>query len=167
MPVVTLYAREPFPGHFDIRPSIMLLGPTPRSEKVASWRPKALSLLQEKKFWGYVVIPEDRQLETFDETKKNEQYRWEWNAIDRVRCTMFWIPRTMSKLPGLTTNIEIGWIAALYPRKTVIGLPPEAQHVGYIRQLAQERSNPAIPVFETLEKTVEKAIQLSLVKRYH
>lgn len=73
-------------------------------------------------------------------------------------------------MPAFTTNTEFGFCAALAPERTVFGAPPTAKKVKYQVQLATELSfllesfgKPAavpIPVYNTLETTLAKAISL-------
>ncbi len=53
-----IYAREDLPEY--LPNSLFLVGPTPRSELVPSWRPEVLRLLGERAFTGTVLVPEDR-----------------------------------------------------------------------------------------------------------
>jgi hypothetical protein len=55
-----IYAREELPGDFFYQDSVFLMGPTPRSPEISSWRPAAIRRLGLAGFDGYVLIPEDR-----------------------------------------------------------------------------------------------------------
>ena len=68
---------------------------------------------------------------------------------------MFWVPREMNTLPGLTTNIEFGFWAR--SGKTVFGAPPSACDVQYMRHWCNLLD---IPQADTLPATVHKALTL-------
>ena len=126
-----VYAKEPLPSS---PKSLFLAGPTPRSSEVLSWRVEALRHLQEAKFDGLVFTPEPRDGQWAGDY--TDQIEWETEGLQRAVKILFWIPREMKTLPGLTTNIEWGiWAAS---GKVVLGTPPEAEHVRYIRHMARK-----------------------------
>lgn len=107
--------------------SIFLAGPTPRSPDVASWRPTALEILEGLDYDGVVFLPEPlgAAWPSYD-----VQFAWERDMLDACDVILFWIPRDMKTLPGLTTNVEFG----LYLRsgKVVAGSPPGADSTNYL-----------------------------------
>ena len=131
-----------FPEQF--QKSIYLIGPSPLSVDVQSWRPRALEILEAHEYDGVVYVPEPFV---------QGQREWELAALNRTDCAMVWLPRDMATLPGLTTNVEFG---ALYRTgKVVLGAPEEAPHMGYLFSHADDEY---IPQAHTLEKTIDLAL---------
>lgn len=126
--------REPI---LDVVPnSIFLAGPTPRSDDVKSWRPEALKLLAQQDFEGHVFVPESSDwgwLGDYD-----GQVRWEWEALGRAACVLFWVPRNLEDMPGFTTNVEFGFMAARYPFRVILAAPEDAPKLRYLRFVADE-----------------------------
>jgi len=97
-----VYALEPLPTA--VHSTIFLAGPTPRDKRTPSWRPEALRLLSASGYTGHVFVPEAADGEWTDNWAA--QVAWEEAALHRADCIVFWVPRDMQTLPGLTTNIE-------------------------------------------------------------
>lgn len=116
--------------------SIFLAGPTPRRKDVPSWRPEALRLLQKAGFNGSVFVPETADWGWHGDY--DGQVYWEWDAMGRAACTLFWVPRELDTLPGFTTNVEFGFLAAFHPGRTVLGAPDHAPKTRYLKTLARE-----------------------------
>ncbi len=148
-----IYATESFPKI--PWPSIFLAGPTPRESSVKSWRPEALDLLAAEKFEGFVFVPEDRGGGCHSDYM--DQVEWEEAGLEQASCISFWIPRELSKMPGLTTNDE--WGTWKKSGKVVLGAPPWAAKVRYQRHYATKLK---IPQFDTLHGTMRAAIQMAL-----
>jgi hypothetical protein len=149
--MLLVHAREPIP---QIAPSIFLAGPTPRSQAVKSWRGEATQLLGQHGFDGMVLIPEPADgmwHEDYD-----AQIEWETEGLDKATCILFWIPRDMVTLPGLTTNDEWGYWKT--SGKVVLGFPPHAVKVRYQEYYAKKHG---IPCHLTLDGTVASAIEMS------
>ncbi len=145
-----VYARQKMPVSF--KKSIFLAGPSPRHANVKSWRPLALKLLTEFGYDGVVFVPENDDVEVkFDYI---DQVEWEEQALKMSDCILFWIPRNMSTLPGLTTNDE--WGVWKNSGKAVLGVPNAAQKTKYQKYYAQKL---AVPVHDTLEKTIRVAME--------
>lgn len=124
-----VYAREAFPTQG--KSSIFLAGPSPRDTGVIPWRPEALKILEGMGYDGHVYVPEPRSgvWDKLDPAGKTEQIEWEDTALHRSDVILFWIPRDMESLPGLTTNDEWGfWKIS---GKVVLGAPPVAPHTNY------------------------------------
>jgi 8-oxo-dGTP pyrophosphatase MutT (NUDIX family) len=125
-----IYAGERFPPSFSR--AIFLAGPTPRSPKVASWRPKALRLLKKAGYDGVIFNPEARD----GQYKRDylNQVEWEKEGLNLADCILFWVPRNLKTLPGFTTNIEWGiWARS---GKVVLGAPAKAAKLRYLRWMA-------------------------------
>jgi len=145
-----VYARDPFPE--TVTSSIFLAGPTPRSEDTQGWRDEALQLLTTYGYEGHVFIPEPKDggwAENYD-----DQVEWEDEGLRRADCILFWVPRDMDGMPGLTTNDEWGaWKAS---GKCVFGAPPEAVKVRYQQHHAAKLK---VPSLTSLSSTVKAALE--------
>lgn len=147
-----IYALEPFLDRVAPK-SVFLAGPTPRSADVPSWRPEALRLLEAGGFTGDVYVPEPRDGKWAEDY--THQIEWEHEGLQKASLILFWIPRNMVTLPGLTTNIEWGmWVGT---RKVVLGSPPEAEHMRYIRYQA---SKLKVPTFDALQDALNHVIKV-------
>jgi hypothetical protein len=133
--------------------SIFLAGPTPRSEAVPSWRPEALQILKKMGFRGQVIVPEPSDGKWVDDYSK--QAEWEWGGLRRAGVIVFWIPRDMDTLPGMTTNIE--WGLWGQHGKCVLGAPPDAPHMKYMDWMAKKTNTPRTT---TLEETLQTAVTM-------
>lgn len=149
-----VYSLEEPPKSFG--KSLFLAGPTPRAGlgEVSSWRPQALELLRSLRFNGTVFVPENRNND-FDQYDKELYPKWERRMLNMASAIVFWVPRNMKTLPGLTTNIEYG----LYAKsgKIVLGAPPEAENISYFDGLAEEL---IIPRYSDLPNTLLGAMDL-------
>lgn len=146
----TVYSLEEPPSSY--RKSIFLAGPTPRNTDVQSWRPQALRILENLGYNGVVFIPENRN--GIGKTYEYGLYpKWEHRMLDMADCIVFWIPRDLKKLPGFTTNVEFG----LYAKsgKCILGAPPEAKNISYLKIVASKHS---LPCFTTLEETIQHGL---------
>lgn len=163
-----LYARETphevgldDDGRTFLAPSIFLAGPTLRGNRRGSWRERAIELLSS--FEGLVVIPENRNPEEpFDQRDWTEQVDWELKWLHRATVVLFWVPRDMVTLPGLTTNVEFGLMLGetdgFFDPKVVLGYPIGAPHTAYLGHLARRYK---VPICHTLEYTIQTAVKLA------
>ena len=108
--------------------SIFLAGPTPRSNKVVSWRKQAIKYLEELNYDGIVYIPEYSTWET--RGNYEDQVMWERNALTSAKVILFWIPREIPDMIGLTTNVEFGYW--LHSNKVIYGRPDNAEKIKYL-----------------------------------
>lgn len=130
--------------------SIFLAGPSPRDGAPGSWRPEALEYLRARGYAGHVYVPETRD---GSPAPYADQVAWEEMALNRADVILFWVPRDMDKMPGLTTNDEWGtWKGS---GKVVWGCPPDAPKTRY--QLHHARKL-LVPTSSTLKSTVESAL---------
>jgi 8-oxo-dGTP pyrophosphatase MutT (NUDIX family) len=144
-----IYAKEPYPT--TVTKTLFLAGPTPRDKTIPSWRPEALKILNLLGFDGHVFVPEDRS--GIMRGSYDDQVEWEEEGLHRADCIVFWVPREMSTMPGLTTNEEYGqWKTS---GKVVFGAPPEAEKVRYQQYYAKRLG---VPVERTLENTLRQAM---------
>lgn len=127
-----VYACQALPPADQPTRAIFLAGPTPREHTPAdSWRPRALEILRALGHAGHVFIPEADGGGWHGDYEA--QVRWEWSALGRADVIIFWIPRDLEGLPGFTTNIEFGFLAATRPGRLVVGFPEGAPKTRYIR----------------------------------
>jgi len=134
-----VYACQELParGSDNIAPnSIFLAGPTPRSSDVRSWRPDALAFLEEREFNGHVFVPETDGGGWHGDYAA--QVQWEWEALGRAACVLFWVPRELETMPAFTTNVEFGLLSALRPSRIVLGAPHDAPKMRYLLKLATD-----------------------------
>lgn len=134
-----VYAGQPLPeptvGSV-VENSIFFAGPTPRSKSVKSWRPGALEILRELGFAGSVFVPETGDWGWCQNYEI--QVSWEWSALGRAACVLFWVPRDLNDLPGFTTNVEFGFMMGLAPERCVLGAPLGVEKMRYMRTLAAQ-----------------------------
>lgn len=144
-----VYTLEYPPETFD--KAIFLAGPTPRSEKVRSWRPEALRILELLKYDGVVFVPEPRGGQFERDYDANTD--WEERSLHLSDCIVFWVPRNLKTMPAFTTNDEWGhWKNS---GKVVFGAPSEAQKIRYQRYYANKFF---VPHHESLEETLRAAL---------
>ena len=139
--------------------SIFLAGPTKRNSDVSiSWRMDAVKILEKYNFNGIVHIPEYSPGNSFNKEKLPEQIHWKWQCLDTAGVIMFWMPRSIPDMLGLTTNIEFGRHITLKPDNVVLGFPKNAQKMFYLEELYQEVTN-RIPC-KTLQSTIQKSLDV-------
>lgn len=114
--------------------SLFLAGPTPRSIDVKSWRIEALEILALQDFFGLVYVPERQNPERQNRVGCDylEQVEWEYQGLKNASLIVFWVPRNMQTLPGLTTNVEMGYWLAKKPLQVFYGRPDNAEHTRYL-----------------------------------
>ncbi|HEY3482458.1 MAG TPA: nucleoside 2-deoxyribosyltransferase domain-containing protein, partial [Streptomyces sp.] len=151
-------AREPLTAAIRRGPSVFLAGPTAEAgSPVASWRPPAIRLLAQG--WANraaltVLTPEN----PVRADRYGDQFTWENDARAIATMRLYWIFRDMQHLPGMTTNIELGFDLAA-GRALVLGCPldcPDPRRNRYAIALARACGRP---VRTTLPSTVATAIE--------
>jgi len=127
-----LYADEPpFTGHdTDEEESVFLVGPTPRSDDVPSWRPNALKILEDYGYNGLVLVPEREDWKTG--FTYIDQVEWEYLGLTHATKIIAWVPRCMKTMLALTTNVEFGFWLARSPDRFFYGRPFDAPHTKYL-----------------------------------
>lgn len=150
-----IYAQQPFPS-FQDEELIFLVGPTPRSPDVPSWRPNALGIIEQHDFDGLVFAPEPKD----GKWKGNylKQIAWEREALDA--CSEFgsiaaWVPRDLETMPAFTTNVEFGFYVG--SERLWYGRPPAAPNTRYLDQMYRDvtKREPC----NTLEELIILAIK--------
>lgn len=140
MTMEVIYVGRELPNYRDatgvLPGSIFLAGPTPRDrEQAESWRPEALTHLRAQKHEGVVFVPETEDglwLRNYE-----DQVLWEWDALGAAACVLFWVPRELQHMPGFTTNVEFGVMAALRPERTVLGAPLNTPKIRYLHFMSK------------------------------
>ncbi|QIZ35918.1 nucleoside 2-deoxyribosyltransferase domain-containing protein [Saccharopolyspora sp. ASAGF58] len=155
MSVTVVWAREPIPA----QPSVFLAGPTPKDGEVASWRPKAVELIEAA--WRRpdrltVLTPESRG--NLRAERYADQFAWENDARAAATAILFWIPRDLKTLPGFTTNVEFGHDVST--GRAVLGCPPECPNPERNRYLIHLARRYGVPVCDTLTDTIATALAL-------
>ncbi|MFJ7242660.1 nucleoside 2-deoxyribosyltransferase domain-containing protein [Streptomyces olivaceus] len=152
--VNVVMAREPLsPG-----PSVFLAGPTPdKSVPVPSWRPEAVRALTAQ--WTSdrpltVMSPESRDGTRAD--RYESQVDWETDARAAATAILFWIPRDLRTLPGMTTNVEFGLDVS--SGRAVLGCPPDCPNPERNRYLIYVARRHSVPVCSTLPETAAAAL---------
>jgi hypothetical protein len=153
-PVSVVYAREPLPT---AGTSVFLAGPTPRTDSVPSWRPDAIAEAAAQ--WRgaqplTVLSPESRGGKRA--AHYDDQVEWETAARAAASAILFWIPRDMATLPGMTTNVEFG--LDVTTGRAVLGCPPDCPDPQRNRYLIWVARRHGVPVCDTLPATVTAAL---------
>lgn len=153
-----IYAREELPHDFFHQDSVFLMGPTPRSSDVRSWRPGAIQYFDKSGFNGYILCPEDRPDSdgiTRFRGDYDDQLDWEGYGLAACRVIMAYVPRNMANMPALTTNAEWGeWKDS---GKVVLGSPTDAEKNRYLEHYARKLG---VPLATTMEDTVAATFEL-------
>ena len=119
-----------------------------------SWRPAAIEHLARQGFDGTVLVPEPR--DGAWAAGYEDQLAWEEAGLHRADVILFWVPRDMKTLPGLTTNVEWGaWAAS---GKVVLGAPESAPHLRYLEHYAETYR---APLTRDLAGATEAALRLA------
>lgn len=150
--MVVVYAGETPPGGW--RASAFIAGPMPRDPNARSWRPELLGELQAR--WTapgtlVVFVPEARDRHNPDPEYVSQLWEERWMAV--VDVIVFWVPRNMTSMPGLNSNIEFGRHES--GGRLVLGLPAEAVSVQYLRRAVAARGGT---VATTLADTAQSAL---------
>jgi len=146
--------------------SIILIGPTPRTTNVQSWRrPEALDWLSHFGFNGTVYVPEEKNKLLRLDWPFEEIVNWEQDFIDASDVATLWLPRDLTvdettgkaKMPAFTTNVEFG----LYVKsgKLVYGRPDDTAKTKYLD--TTYRKYTGRQPLNTLKDTIKTAIDLA------
>lgn len=125
-----------------------------------SWRQEAVAELRRLGVHGPIVLPETRS--GLRPASREENARWERQAIRRSRVMLVWAPVGVGEFgQGLATRVELG-LAVGERRSVAFGAPhePAEAHGGtwYMRQLVQDDLHLAT-AFD-LRSTCALAVQL-------
>lgn len=134
--------------------SFFLAGPTPRNAYAPSWRQHALGYLEDLKFNGFVLVPE-LQIRSKKYDYLN-QVEWEKLGLTVATRIIFWVPRKMPDMPGLTTNVEFGRYVT--SGRIYYGRPDTADHIKYLDWLYKDTVGRE--PFNDLRKMLEYVVSL-------
>ncbi len=137
------------------QPAIFLAGPTTRTGEITEWRLESIKILRKMNFSGVVYVPEYLDMKLIDDVGFIKQSEWEREAMENAEVILFWVPRNLDNLPGLTTNVEFGYW--LHSGKVIYGRPKEAEKVKYLDWLYEKETNEK--PFDDLEKMLKKIIK--------
>ena len=151
-----VYSDMDVPEDSLVSHSLFLAGPTPRSFETPSWRPEALEILSSINYNGMVFVPERRNWKTLP--SYTHQVEWEERAIAYCKVLVFWVPRRMDIMPGLTTNVEFGRWIMKKPKSISYGRPDDAEHCRYLDWifLKETGKTPERMLKETLTKAINQ-----------
>ncbi|UJW36934.1 nucleoside 2-deoxyribosyltransferase domain-containing protein (plasmid) [Saccharothrix sp. AJ9571] len=153
--ITLVMAREPIPEG----PSLFLAGPTPRFDgEVASWRPQAVKELSTQSSNGPLTVLSPESRGGRRAAHYDDQVDWETEARARAGAILFWIPRDMVSMPGMTTNVEFGLDVST--GRAVLGCPPDCPNPERNRYLIYVARRHGVPVCETLADTVTAALEM-------
>ena len=147
--------------------AIFLAGPTPREERVKSWRDEACRILEEKGFDGVVYVPEystGKPLIDYDIQKDDGQVMWERIALSNSSVILFWIPRELPDMPAFTTNVEFGYW--LHSGKAIYGRPDNSKKNQYLDWLYKldTKKKPINNLEELIDETIIMVDKLGVTK---
>ncbi len=146
-----LRLMDPLPGPGTA--VVYLAGPMPRDPTEPSWHAEAVQELRAAGLDGVVVDPTPRHAWPQD---ADAQVDWELGAMGRADALLFWVPRVLWSMPGLTTNLEWGfWCRS---GKAVLGAPPDAPKMRYLRRYALLSGAPQA---SSLPETARLAVRLA------
>jgi hypothetical protein len=147
-----VYWQEKFPEL--CQRSIFLAGPTAGEGKF-SWRTDAIEMFRQLGFDGHLFVPEPNGFDWPTPEQHDAIVDWEVDGLNRADCILFWVPRNMETMPGLTTNIEYGeWFKS---GKVVLGSPGDAPKMDYMKYRGFQHG--VDPQWSSLEQTVSWAIK--------
>ncbi len=116
-------------------------------------------MLQNHGFKGNVFVPE---YEIVDDAVDygDEHIDWEHKCLKEADLILFWVPRNLKNMHGLTTNIEWGrWESS---GKVLLGYPDHAERMGYMKYYAKKHQ---VPIFHDLAEMLEHASDMVTQKK--
>jgi hypothetical protein len=147
----TIYAFEALPAPPER--VLYLAGPVPRDAADGAWHAEAIEECRAAGFAGAIIVPRLRAGRAEDPAG---QISWEHSAMSRADALLFWIPRVLWTLPGLTTNLEWGiWHDS---GKAVLGAPPDTPRMRYLRFYAERAGAPQA---DSLRTAAQLAVALT------
>lgn len=155
-----VYKLEPIPTD---APTAFLAGPNPgrHGPPELGWRPAAISLFE--RVWPAerelaLLVPEMRDRGLVDD----HELAYEWEHVGRTGCTveMFWVPRVIPQLLGMTTNVEFGMDVS--SGRVVFGAPEDPDNERRNRYLFWYARRYGVPTAHTLEGTVALAVEQAI-----
>ena len=138
-------------------PSIFLAGPTMRNSTFEkSWRKEACNILEMLNYNGVVYIPEFSD----DNIQRDylRQTEWERTALINADIIIFYIPRKLPEMPGLTTNVEFGMYLARKPESVLLCCPEGSEKNRYLEWL-YTKERPGKMIHKNLKELLEEAVR--------
>lgn len=132
-----IYSNHP-PYEKQDKLSIFLMGGTPRSEDVKSWRPEAIQYLQETFDDIDIILPDSN---SGIRICYEDQVEWETIGLENCSVILAWVPRNMETMPCLTTNVEFGMWIIKNPNKLFYGRPDDAFAIKYLDHWYTKNTN--------------------------
>jgi len=123
-----VYSDDPIDSELLRFDTIFLAGPTPRNPDVKSWRPEAIQELIIQNFDGVILIPEFKSFQSRIDFL--DQVNWERFWLENCKKIVCWVPRNMTNMPALTTNVEFGRYVT--SGRLYYGRPDGACHTNYL-----------------------------------
>ena len=144
--------------------SIFLAGPTPRNDKMESWRTYACQKLEELGFDGVIYVPKYSTWKP--KADYVDQAMWERIALTEATVILFWVPRELPNMPAFTTNVEFGYW--LHSGKVIFGHPYNAKKVKYLDWLYKIDYNkaPILNLDNLLKESIDLANNLYIEESY-
>jgi len=149
-----IHSDQPWATRLKGVPTIFLAGPSPRGYGEGfppDWRDEAFPMFEKRNFMGRLFVPRPSN---GNSTTYDGQIEWELHHLDLADVIMFWVPRKLPGMEGLTTNCEFG----LYVKsgRVVYGRPDDALQIRYLDHIGRKYAN--LEPYNTLEDTVEAAM---------
>jgi len=140
--------------------SIFLAGPIVRG-KENDWHENAYKIFEKmlenpiyKRFnFDVNLITPKRQI-ILDDKKLVNQIENEKDAMNKSQLIMFWIPREMNKMIGMSTQFELGYWYSKNYKKLIVGIPKNAEKVRYIKEFMKND----IQFYNTLDETIQMVL---------
>ena len=129
---------------------VFLAGPSPRDDKIKSWRIRAIELFKKYEFDGSLFIPERKNWKA--KFNYEDQIEWELQGLEWCETHMFWVPRDLKIMPAFTTNVEFGMIVP-NKRNVFYGRPDDAPKNTYLDFLYKRYHKKQI--YDNLEKMIK------------
>jgi nucleoside 2-deoxyribosyltransferase len=133
--------------------SIFLAGPSPRNEQIVSWRKEAIKYFEKYHFEGTLFVPE-KEFNSIQEEGNVNNMSWDQKALGDADLILFWIPREIPNLLGLTTNVEFGYF--LNKKPIIYGRPDISVRNEYIDWIYECELN--VKPINDLDLLVKKSI---------
>ncbi len=154
-----VYAQEEAPLHFT--KSVFLVGPTPRSSDVESWRPAMFAALEAEGFDGVIFCPEPRNADW--KGNYDDQVSWESAHLELADLILAWIPRKIPDMPAFTTNVEFGeWLRS---GKLLYGRPDWAEKCRYLDHKYREHGHEPYDNISSLAKAAVERLGEGALRR--
>ena len=149
-----IYSSDPAYSECCEEESLFLVGPTPRSKDVPSWRPDAIKALEELNYEGIVCIPERKDWQV--KFTYEDQVEWEAESLEHCLTIVAWVPRDLQTMPAFTTNVEFGYWMGNFPDKMFYGRPDGAPNTRYLDWLYNKRTGrtPSNNLKDTLKEAI-------------